>query len=109
MKTQSGKDKGKYSACHKWQRTGQSNRSTLTLTPDFRVSVASMNPIACKTPVSERRDDTGANNDRKESRPVHNVLPCKRWHSTRTKASNAKCMLKRIGPGFLTKDWGGQS
>src|SRR5271157_199896 len=75
MKTQPGGDKGKHSACHKWQRTGQSNRSTLfTLTPDFWVGVASMNPIACEEPVSERRDDTSANNDRNESRPVHICL-----------------------------------
>jgi hypothetical protein len=33
-----------------------------------------MNPIACEEPVSERRDDASANNDRNESRPVHICL-----------------------------------
>src|SRR5450631_2299468 len=99
MKTQSGSDKGKYSACHKWQRTGQSNRSTLlALTPDFRVSVASMNPIACEEPVSERRDDTSAHNDRNKSRPVHSVLPAKRWHSTRTKPSTLSISIGVTSP-----------
>ena len=37
--------------------------------------------------ISKRRDHTCANNDRNESRPVHSVLPAKRWHSTRTKPS----------------------
>ena len=75
METQPGGDKGKHSACHKWQRTGQSNRSTLfTLTPDFRVGVTSMNPIACEEPVSERRDNTSANNYRNEPRPIHVCL-----------------------------------
>src|SRR2546427_6105066 len=75
MKTQPGGDIDKDPAGQKWQRTGQSNRSPFgTLTPDFGIGVAPMNPIAGEEPVSERRDDTGANNDRKESRPVHTVF-----------------------------------
>ena len=30
-----------------------------------------MNPIACEEPISERRDDTRANSDLNESRPIH--------------------------------------
>src|ERR1700689_4177043 len=33
-----------------------------------------MNPIAGEEPVSERRKNTGAHNDRNESRPVHTVV-----------------------------------
>src|SRR5450755_5172731 len=102
MKTQSGGDKGKYSARHKRQRTGQGNCSTLlALTPDFRVSVTSMNPIACEEPVSERRDDTSANNDCYQSRPVHSVLPAKRWHSTRTRPSTLWISIGETSPFSL--------
>lgn len=47
----------------------------ITMTPDFRVGVASMNPITCKEPISERRDNTCANRNRNESRSVHTYLP----------------------------------
>jgi hypothetical protein len=34
-----------------------------------------MNPISCEEPIRERRDDTRANNDRNESRPVYTAFP----------------------------------
>src|ERR1700730_1709269 len=71
MKTESGGDVGKSRACQKRQRRAQSNRPSFPLTPNLRICPAPMEPVARKEPVGEGRRNTGTNNNRGQSCPVH--------------------------------------
>src|SRR5271157_4202045 len=76
MKTQPDDEIGEDAAGQKGEWTGYRNRSPLgALTPDFRVRVAPMEPIAGKEPVRKRRYDTGPDDGRDEPHPVHSAFP----------------------------------
>src|SRR5579863_2154569 len=76
MNAQTSDDIGEDAAGQKRQGTGESDGLPfVALAPDFRVGVTPINPITGEKPVCARRDDTGADDDGNESRPVHAVLP----------------------------------